>query len=496
MPTQFDRAKCAQRNRLAARRDQVDALPFTFLRQPPGAAQEAGLRYAHGTLPASPEAALERINALLPPDKPPLTGDQVYIHYLEAANNRYIGERDMRPMFLGDTTLRNIAADAAVGIAFMNSHRTGGMSHPADLPMGKTFAGRYEEYQDGSQRAVVGIYMLRGVHPNGANGPSTDDLHANINGGTQDDVSVGLSGGEKICDICGEGVNATKEEEDSSGEKRRVPACVHVPGTTHKMTKDQVTAQKARGVKPGTATYTLHHARCGEISAVYDGAVPGAGFAKALRFAADLTPTERHQARAAYATLLKRGDFPMDDLTNLVADGFERAMVRLGLRDTPSRAADPVLLEAMATPLAPLSDPRVPELEAENARLQQEVADRRADRAAAFAATAVTAGMLPPAVAPELTALHMLLASGATPTQPVTFTNALGTEQQATGLQLLTAVFAGLPTPPITREVLQTLDIVPAQRPDPDPEARKIELLKRSPLGQTALKAPHQNGRN
>lgn len=462
----YDQAKCQQRNRLAARRDQVEAAPFTFLRDPAAAAQRADLRYAHGTLPATDEAALARINALLPPDKARLTADQVYIHYLEAANNAYIGERDMRPMFLGDTTLRNIAADSSTGIAFMNSHRTGGLSHPADLPMGKTFAGRYEEYQDGTQRAVVGIYLIRGVHPNGANGPSTDDLHAAISGGTQADVSVGLGPGEKICDVCGEGVNASREEEDADGTRRQVPACPHVPGTTRKMTKDQVAAQQARGVRTGAATYTLHHAHCGEISAVYDGAVPGAGFAKALRFAADLTPTERHQARAAYATLLKRGDFPMDDITDLVADGFERAMVRLGLRpaplpdegDAPAPAGDPALPPATLvdslTILPPFDVTQTPEYQAQATELARLRAQRVAE-AATFAADQATALVLDHRLYPTQRAELLALAADLT-ADDLAHPLAAGTR-----LTRLTALLGAGPQHTLTQEHVGSLHILP-----------------------------------
>ena len=95
--SEFDKGRCQRRNRLAARRDGVEAPAFHFLRAAPDPAQAAGLRYAHGSLPATPEQALTTINALLPPDSPSLTLDDIYLHYVEAANSSYIGERDARP---------------------------------------------------------------------------------------------------------------------------------------------------------------------------------------------------------------------------------------------------------------------------------------------------------------------------------------------------------------------------------------------------------------
>ena len=89
-----------------------------------------------------------------------LADDDVFVHYLEAANSNFIADRFM---FLDDSTLQNIASDAQAGFAFMNSHRTGGLSHPSELPFGRAFCGRFELAKDGSSRAIVGIYMLKGV---------------------------------------------------------------------------------------------------------------------------------------------------------------------------------------------------------------------------------------------------------------------------------------------------------------------------------------------
>ena len=301
----FNQDKCQQRNHLAARRDGVNAAPMRFLKRAEMEkflAQSPHNRGGAGKLPASDAEALSIINAKL---AKPLTLEQIHIHYIEAANTNFVGDRYL---FLDPSTLKNIATDAQAGFAFMNSHRTGGLSHQSELPFGRTFCGRFENYTDEPegdaqpgetrQRTVVGFYMLAGVKPNGDSGPSTDDLSAMIDAMTVFDVSVGLYGGDAICDVCGEDLNAYDSVEGW--------LCPHVPGSTYKMTAEQVEAQKARGVGDGAASYSLCDSHCGEVSAVYDGAVPGAGFRKALSFAKDggLSEDALVQLQHAYEALL------------------------------------------------------------------------------------------------------------------------------------------------------------------------------------------------
>src|ERR1044071_4997682 len=127
----LDRKKCEQRNRVAARRDGVDVAPIRFLAATPSSdeySQSHKVTLTEGQLPEDPEQALRLINRMLPEGADRLTVEDVYIHYGEAANDNLIGERFM---FMGASTLRNIAKGATKGVAFQNSHRNGGMSHPA-----------------------------------------------------------------------------------------------------------------------------------------------------------------------------------------------------------------------------------------------------------------------------------------------------------------------------------------------------------------------------
>ena len=311
MPNEFDREACARRNRVAGLRDGCDVAGVTLLERAPEA-DAVELLECVGELPVTLDAAMEAINlAATAKGQEPLDPEDVHIHYAEAANSRFIPSRYM---FLHDSTLKNIADNAGAGVAFMNSHRTGGMSHPSEQPFGHTFAGQYQKYRDKdtgktTTRACLGVYMLKGVKPAGDQGPSTDDLHRMIEGGTTRDVSVGLSGGDRICDLCAEDLTATKD-----GEWGPEPLCPHVPGTTQRMSEVEMGGQLERGVPKGRATYSYTDGRMGEISSVFDGAVPNAGFKKALRLfregALNLAAVE--ELREAFADVITLSDFRQD----------------------------------------------------------------------------------------------------------------------------------------------------------------------------------------
>jgi hypothetical protein len=314
MSTDFDKARCEKRNRQAALRYGIDTASINFLTGP-GQDAPVEMRNYGGSLPETTEEALKLINALLPEGADPLEASDVYIYYVEAANNDLIRDRYG---FLGRDTLRNIAKDAAAGAAFMNTHRTGGLSTDAEFPFGKTFAGQFQEGRDSEgkpvQRALLGIYMLRGIKPNGDAGPSTDDLDRKIRGGTLFDVSVGLKEGWRECDVCGGDVN----DYDS---------CPHVPGTLYAMDEDEIESQKARGVPDGRATYTYRKGQLGEISGVFDGAVRGAGFRKAMALSSKLTGENMKLAREVYGdfSMKEEGEGLLERVAEAVADGFRRA---------------------------------------------------------------------------------------------------------------------------------------------------------------------------
>lgn len=357
----FDKEKCEQRNRLVAQKEQVEGASIRFLAQgtPDFTVQETA-----GTMPQDEKSVMAAINTLLPQDAPQLTAADVYVHYLEAASSNFIGDRYA---FLGESTLRNIAADAAQGVAFMNSHRTGSVSTPSELPFGKTFAGQYQSGMDAQGRqkkcAIVGFYMLRGIQPNGSNGPTTEDLDKMIRGGQVADVSVGLSKGEAICNVC----------------NSMLADCSHVPGTRRAMSDQQVEAQTAAGIPGGHASYTIENARLGEVSAVFNGAIPGAGVKKVMKLRRKLGNAEWREARQAFGTLLNRGtamdEDLMDQVSEAVKEGVQAALANKPLELTASEEKE------MAEPkAAPVADPAIAELQAQLAAQQAEVEKLKAEK--------------------------------------------------------------------------------------------------------------------
>jgi hypothetical protein len=270
----FAADKCARRNKYAALQS-FEAAPVRLGGSGVGRValpEGAMLIDSAGDLPErkDTEGILSAVNGLLPEGMEPLSPADLYYHPIEAASGRFISDRYA---FLHETTLRNIASGGARGVAFMNSHRTGGYSTESELPFGKTAAGRFEQWllPDGEvfERALLGFYMLRGIAPTGASGPDTDTLDRMIRGGVLQDVSVGLGAGvfgRALCDVCGNNYNSSD--------------CRHYAGTSHRMELEDMERQRARGVPTGRASYTLYDYEIGEVSGVYDGAVPGAGFSK------------------------------------------------------------------------------------------------------------------------------------------------------------------------------------------------------------------------
>lgn len=162
------------------------------------------------------------------------------------------------------TTLKNFAADAEAGVSFQDSHRVNA------LGFGRSIAGEYLVANDlgDPPRVQATFYTLPGLQLNGV---STDHLIDGIRSGIVKDVSVGFYGGEFICSICGR-------------DMLRDWDCPHIPGFEYDVRSDD-------GESPGAAVSKVafawvEDARLSEVSAVYDGATPGAAILKATSEAA------------------------------------------------------------------------------------------------------------------------------------------------------------------------------------------------------------------
>lgn len=154
---------------------------------------------------------------------------------------------------MGVSTLRNFAQGANDGVSFQNSHRW------MELPLGQSVEGTFVEEGDAA-RALAVFYTLPDLAINGVN---TSQFVDAMRAGIIQDVSVGFYGGRFECDICGRDMLRDME-------------CRHWPGFEYEV-KDGETTRKVM------ATATVEDALLSEVSAVYDGATPGAGVLKAQR---------------------------------------------------------------------------------------------------------------------------------------------------------------------------------------------------------------------
>ncbi|MGE3267171.1 MAG: hypothetical protein AB7P40_00390 [Chloroflexota bacterium] len=238
------------------------------------------------------------------------------------------------------STLENFATDATAGVAFMNSHRTGGFIGSAELPLGRTFEGRVVgASSSGPLRVEVTSYTLRGLNLNGL---STDAFIEGMRSGIARDVSVGFYGGEYRCSIC-------------DRDMLRDWECRHWPGREYPKldSKGNDTGEKVRAVA------WIHNARLAELSVVYDGATPGCMVSKAKRMAVagELKPSELEFLEARYRIALPRSarSFPAADIQppgegarmDLTAEQIAAIRLMLTEAGAPADAAIPDTVRAL-----------------------------------------------------------------------------------------------------------------------------------------------------
>jgi hypothetical protein len=176
------------------------------------------------------------------------------------------------------SSLQNFAADLSTGVSLQDSHNT----YRLASNLGYSLRGRYVGAGgNGVQRTLGDFYSV----------PSDPETQAFVNkmrAGTVRDVSVGFYLGEEgryVCDLCGNDVMSR--------------SCAHYPGMLYPETE-------AAGATMVRATATIHGARLSEVSAVYDGATPGAGILIAQRAAVvgSLIPVTARLLEVLYWLLL------------------------------------------------------------------------------------------------------------------------------------------------------------------------------------------------
>lgn len=179
---------------------------------------------------------------------------------------------------MAPSSLRNYAADAKAGISFQDSHRTN------CLGLGYSLDARYVE--EGEMAYVeADFYVVPGL-------PDVDAFIRRLRTGIARDVSIGFYGGREMCSICGENM---------WGSPWR---CPHWPGEEYEVEdrddKGNVTARRTE-----KAIAWVEDARLAEVSAVYDGATPGAVILKAQRQveAGEMTPAVAARLNQRYRAL-------------------------------------------------------------------------------------------------------------------------------------------------------------------------------------------------
>lgn len=178
------------------------------------------------------------------------------------------------------STLRNFASEAEVGVAFQDSHKTDGLVRM----LGQSLSGKYTgPGGDGIAHTDADFYTLLGVSP------TIDEFVTRMRGGLVRDVSVGFYGGQWMCSICGRDMMSDWQ-------------CYHWPGMEYVVTDEQGNKTD----KKVLCTARVENAHLSEVSAVYDGATPGAMILRAQHAidAGRLRPEQVRMLEVQYRTRL------------------------------------------------------------------------------------------------------------------------------------------------------------------------------------------------
>jgi hypothetical protein len=271
-------------------------------------------------LSAATEASLIRLREIgIEP------GDNLFQFRAEISNSLL----DSHYTVMSAKTLNNYVRDANRGVSFLRSHNW------RELPVGYSLSAALEVVGD-KQRVVADFYTVRGLE-------DTDNLIRRIETGLLRDVSVGFSGGDIICNVCGSGLFE----------------CRHYPGIKYEEKVNGISTMKV-------ATFTIDDAGLNEVSGVFDGSTPDAMILKAERAAraGELTPEMVEVIQNTYRVRLPvRSSFALGSTAD----------------KTKSQGEEDMGLEALRTALSVQTDeevePAVVNLVQRNKALEAQAAD-------------------------------------------------------------------------------------------------------------------------
>lgn len=179
-----------------------------------------------------------------------LSLEDMYFFHAEISNQAL----DAYMTKMAESSLRNYAEDATAGVAFQNSHKA------RELGVGYVING---EYVDTTKTVLTDMYTVRGLKLNAD--LDTDNFIRGVDAGLIRDVSIGFKpdiGYAERCNICG------REWWDYD--------CRHIPGMTYDVPLNPEADPTNQPTQETLAFIWIENARLSEVSAVYDGATPGA----------------------------------------------------------------------------------------------------------------------------------------------------------------------------------------------------------------------------
>lgn len=284
----------------------------------------------------------EELAAFLPDD---LTAESPFLFPAMVSNSIL----DAYYTHMSEQTLRNFAAEMGVGVAFLDSHRTG------RLPVGYSYNGEFINYrpaQGGEAFGAMGLfYVTRSISLGADHSYSTtNDYIRAIETRVVRDVSVGFHGGKWGCDLCGEDYWAGR--------------CPHVAGMEYEIA--------AEGLR--LATVEIDDAHLSEVSAVYDGATPGAAIHKVEQRwnRGEIGRAEREQLQNRFGIALPEIPFQIaaaggKDISNSRSTDMPKPEDEVvnGADDTPAPAPEAAAGAAQDAPEAEAAEATVDVAEAE-----------------------------------------------------------------------------------------------------------------------------------
>jgi len=240
---------------------------------------------------------------------------------------------------MAPSSLRNYAAEAAAGVSFQNSHAVD------KLGFGRSLTGAYSEEGE-LARVLAEFYTIPGLRLHDV---STDDFILGVRAGLIRDVSIGFYNCTFRCSICGRSIWDYE--------------CPHIPGVKYAKRNDL-----GETVGEELAFAWVDDAHLAEVSAVYDGATPGAAILKAQQEAdgGRLRPEVAQLLEARYRGLrLMRQAWPGSGAGGRGGEPVDLEKLIADVRGALGVAADADLVAAVR-----LANDEAKRLQAEVARLQ------------------------------------------------------------------------------------------------------------------------------